>query len=613
MRKMLLSFILLMSFTSTIYAQSPCFSTASTFGTLRPNISTLSANTSPLPDDRLLLTHKVTTTPGLCNGLVFLGVPNFTTNTVNWGNSVTANSTTCGENIVLALSNTQGIIVYKEDIAFENNGKIKVINYASSGNTISSIGPEVEFTSPDPTNNGARFFSVARISNTKFLLTYTDFLFTGTPVTAQIGTVSGNNITFSEKVHATDPCCDAYDVEFSDLQKLDTDLYVITYSRIAETHTRYARIIDTSGADPVFGTSNALTGARSKNAKLAVLDNTTFILTFKQDNVSPSPDLIASQVCTVDVENITCGSPQIIYIGSTNPTSAVRLDSDTALIGIGNVTNVGFNVFAKLTNSNGSIVVDSLGLGDLSYFNIDSEVMSNTRVIITGYDDTTPTYFSNQFTIPCNLAPPLPESQGSCPCSFGFQCIDAVCYTKKVRYLSIAPNPMNAGVQLAIRIKHTGTGRVFWAGDPGSTIYSALSDTPVYLDWSLENDPIHIYGCGIVPRAGYEIQTIAQGSSTSDETLYSSVLNLSTAKWGDPVSVLFTTPSMKWGDPNSVVNATDINSLVISFNTPGAPNALPINRSDMDANQILNVSDIQRVVQAQAGSPYPGLSVDQCP
>lgn len=618
------SLLLLGLITCSAYSQSPnpCFAPKTTFSTVQPAISGTTSNMSVLPDNRILLTYK-TPSVNSCTDVAQLGVPDFNTNTISWGTPFTVNSVSgCAESVIVALSNTQGVILYKNDIPFQHDCFAKVINYPSSGNTISSVGSETEFTSTNPTDNGGRYLTLAKISTTKFLFTYIDFLFTGNPVNAQIGTVSGNNITFSAEVRATDPCCDSMNSQDMELKKLDTNKYIISYDRPAETNIRYARIIDTSGADPVFGTSNVLTGPRSRQAKIAVLDTNDFILTWHQDNVPSTQNLVAAVVCNVDVdgETITCNNPQIISIsGATynRPMAAFGLDSTTAIVAIGEGGGIGYGVFARLVNSNNNVVVTSYGLADSSYLVLDSVLASNGRFINLGFNPSAVAspYFANQFSVSCTANPPLPETTGAtaCPCNYGFTCINTKCYVKKVRYLSISPNPMNAGINIAIRVTHVASGRTWWVGDPGSGSYSALGASPVYLDWSLENDPIHIYGCGIAPSGSYNIQTIRQGDSISNPSLYSSSLNLSTAKWGDPVSVLFTSPTTMWGEPNNVVNATDIQAMQNSFNTPGAPNTIPISRSDMDSNQILNVTDIQRVIQAQGGQTYPFTPVASCP
>ncbi len=277
----------------------------------------------------------------------------------------------------------------------------------------------------------------------------------------------------------------------------------------------------------------------------------------------------------------------------------------------------------------------------------DADGVCDSDDVCPGFDDHVD---SDSDGIPdgCEIARPMPAAAidiaGTVkPCSTDADCLDGLsaaseiyciaapadgggagtCYVRRNRYVSIDPNPNNAGAITARRVKLS-TGSVLgWVGPPASVTVagpepspqwlSRVESTPTYMDWSTVGT-VHLGDCEISPGHAYVIQSIEDGSNEGDEAGYSEALGLETvAMFGD---VLGSSPTMP---PDTIRNFKDISALVRGFqSTQSEPKvwldlqgalATP---EEPDFSDI-NFNDINWAVKGFQGEVYPFAAPCDCP
>jgi hypothetical protein len=248
--------------------------------------------------------------------------------------------------------------------------------------------------------------------------------------------------------------------------------------------------------------------------------------------------------------------------------------------------------------------------------------LNSGSVVEAGIDDFSITRFQCGGS---NAAMPLPEDSltiacgdsGDCP--DGVPCIRDVCYVAKNRYLSVSPNPQNAGKGTARRVsvvtETSGTIMLGWVGPPNERDACCVTDVPEYRDWSLDGPVIHVTGCQVAPTQTYHIAAIAFGDDIGNEGDFSAPLELpTTTVWADLVS---TCPDNVCQPPQGVVNLEDILAAVGKFQ--GLGNA-PLTWLDIDPaegaaepNGLVNLGDLLAIVGSFQGEPYPGDGPFGCP
>ncbi len=207
------------------------------------------------------------------------------------------------------------------------------------------------------------------------------------------------------------------------------------------------------------------------------------------------------------------------------------------------------------------------------------------------------------------------------------ECIAGTCYVRENKYLSVDPNPANAGTNTARRVSlDLGGGATHVLGwmdtpivrtiagpeDP-SQLQSLLSDVPVYLDWSTL-DSVHLGDCEISPGYAYVIESIVDTCDIFDESAYSEPLTLATVeRFGDVTGGVVRQP------PDRNRNFKDINAVVRGFQsvqkepkvwldlqgslaTPSIPNFSDI-----------SFTDINHAVAGFQGGGYPYEAPCDCP
>ncbi len=243
----------------------------------------------------------------------------------------------------------------------------------------------------------------------------------------------------------------------------------------------------------------------------------------------------------------------------------------------------------------------------------------------------------------CDALPPLPEDSlgASCTidgdCENSAVCVDGTCYVGKNRYLSVAPNPGNAGSSIGLRISlDLGGGQTAvlgWVGAPTEVAVAGpeltpqllcrIDDaaTPYYRDWTVDDGGqpwtshvAQIGDCEVSPQNTYLIQSIVEGVDTSDEANYSAPLVLPTVEfWGD---VIGESPGKA---PDGNRNFKDISAVVRGFQSvQSEPKVWLDLQGGVDTPEVpdftdINLSDISHAVAGFQGGDYSFALPCACP
>lgn len=194
-------------------------------------------------------------------------------------------------------------------------------------------------------------------------------------------------------------------------------------------------------------------------------------------------------------------------------------------------------------------------------------------------------------------APGMPPGFGPCD---GSPLPDGVA---KNRYISFTPFDTQ-GMMQAIRITVTSSelfpntvGNAQWVGPPDGNGTSFLRCTPYYAVWNT-GQLIHAGDRSIVPAAVYSVQATTDGAMFSAPILIPTV-----ALWGDCVGI---SNGTSWSPPNGVVNFNEVIAAVQAFQRQTTAPPLPwIDVHDAIPNRLTNFADIQLLVMAFQGVPYP--------
>ncbi|MFQ5461867.1 MAG: hypothetical protein ACE5E5_04480, partial [Phycisphaerae bacterium] len=156
-------------------------------------------------------------------------------------------------------------------------------------------------------------------------------------------------------------------------------------------------------------------------------------------------------------------------------------------------------------------------------------------------------------------------------------CRNGACYALKGRFVSVSPNPADAGASLALRVCVDAPGpgtHCRWVDAPGApmthigpgpqpvlaaNLQPVATGTAVYRDWSTDgpdsdgNTVVHIGGCAVSNGHDYYIQAILQGADEANEASYS------------PALILPTQPVFADVNGNTVANIADVFDVVKGF------------------------------------------------
>jgi len=204
------------------------------------------------------------------------------------------------------------------------------------------------------------------------------------------------------------------------------------------------------------------------------------------------------------------------------------------------------------------------------------------------------------------------------------------CYVGKNRYISIAPNPANAGTNTARRVSKdmngngmydTGTDLVLgWVvapvtsrnatGEPAPQMQSTIDAVAVpppsyYVDWTMSGgfatSIVHVGDAEICPGRTYLVQEIALGDLTTVEANYSAAVRLPTVtKWGDALG------SSAGLAPQNTTNFGDALAAIQAFSATQSVSKVWLDMEPASPNfAAVGFPDVLRITQAIASQPYP--------
>lgn len=222
----------------------------------------------------------------------------------------------------------------------------------------------------------------------------------------------------------------------------------------------------------------------------------------------------------------------------------------------------------------------------------------------------------------------------------------------KNRYTSFAPS--NGIDRVAFRVELSASwyfpgsvGVLGWVTAPDTNGVARVGPDSVYRMW--REPAVHIGDCEIAPVATYHLRAIAEGAAETDERNYSDPLPVDTAGkpgsnyWADCVGPLQmvcsgdrVTPCVEaadcppgetcgvYAEPDGYTNFVDIGAAVKAFQkVPGTvwPDTLCVDIHGNEfgdavidpPNYVVNFSDVQQMVLAFKGNPYPFSDPGACP
>ncbi len=212
-----------------------------------------------------------------------------------------------------------------------------------------------------------------------------------------------------------------------------------------------------------------------------------------------------------------------------------------------------------------------------------------------------------------------------CPCAPPSAPLAGPAGVGKNRYLSVRGN--NPGINTAIQVRFASlpephnavAGTQLWVQQPqelcentgqpgppcsGETFLAAtLGCSPHFTDWSALGT-VHVYHEGIIPSGIYEMQAVEEACTNSPEGFSTPALTMEASRWGD-VGAAFA--GGQWGPPDDLVDiVVDVVAVLDKFSN--RPGALTTSRADVEPavpDQRINITDVTRVLDAFAGTPYP--------
>jgi hypothetical protein len=232
---------------------------------------------------------------------------------ISFGNPSTfLSSGTSIENRAAVMHSTQFVVAYKDN-ADSDHGTAKV---GSLSGTDITFGAESEFVS----SGAANFINVDRIDDSRFVVAYQDAA-DAVHGTAKIGTVSGTNIIFGEEAEFNS----ASTTNVGMSTTLLDDQFVVVYRDNYGSKGK-AQIGTISGTDITFGSQYEFMSSGAANLNtIAALSDSQFVVAY-QDAIESSRGVVV--IGTISGATITFGAKTLFSPASASNISVDRI-SDT--------------------------------------------------------------------------------------------------------------------------------------------------------------------------------------------------------------------------------------------------------------------------------------------
>ncbi len=187
----------------------------------------------------------------------------------------------------------------------------------------------------------ATYVSTAALNSTQIVIAYRG---AGPKLTAIVGTISGNSISFGGEVifsSSTKP-------QYVSVVALDSTHIVIAYQNVSNSYYGTAIVGTISGNSISFGSAVVFESATTEYVSAASLDSTHVVIGYKDNGNSNYGTAI---VGTISGNSISYGSPVVFESATTGYVSVASLDSLHVVIGYMGTSTYGTAIIGTISGS----------------------------------------------------------------------------------------------------------------------------------------------------------------------------------------------------------------------------------------------------------------------
>ncbi len=278
------------------------------------------------------------------------------TGKITFGTEKTFNVATTSYVTVIALNETKFVVAFSDD---DNSNYGTAIVGTVSGTSITyDYTKDVVFCSSE-----TRDISMAKLTNTTFVIVYNQYISGLLYSKVDIGTVSGSDITFTGAVDVKDQ----HRKGNLGVARLTNIYFIIAYYDVTD---KYGKVV-TANTSLNFNTAKKFSDGIVDAVSVATFDDTYFIISFKDVHDSDKGKIIAGYRSSA---MIFLG-PEVTFYSSKvySRTDIITLDDTHFVLGYNSSTNPNWSVFcasgSRASSSSTTVtILDNLEYLD-SYYN----------------------------------------------------------------------------------------------------------------------------------------------------------------------------------------------------------------------------------------------------